>query len=745
MIEIYVADASGTYHQVSIIDFSHTTYRDFQKGEVVEFTTPTSAGIKSGSWVKVIENGATIYRGAVQYKTGGWGAPVKWECESIPQLLKSRFSWPMRWGAPAIVSGYEALTNAQILSDTPPSQTSGVDQFVPGAIWMAQSYLSVSPASKTDGVWYFPGWGTGSRAGARDVYIGGHLCVEVDSLGALTDDYYQIYRNSSDLWCYGYGPGDFGPICIDGAFDYGLRMGRFDRGEDRNLTSIDIGVENYWTFIEDFLKNNGLYIKLRHTQEHTYIDASTYAPVRGTSAFGYHKVRADDCKSIERSKPKNVPPTALITRGKGVDITRSTYSLIDTKNRGAWIEELYDVDGGRLAPYGLLEVAAREKWSDISEHDYIKLKTSIDYLQPGDWIDIELSRGEWITGQIYEIKRDLSPIRTVNVGGTLASMDYAFLEGQKSEAIENMTEGQYFGSHAVSDLLGPDDTLTIAWTPSASSVRDTAEVVLSLEPTATEECNERGISATYIVTITNTLYPEGRVIAIIPWRAWCSDTINPFEELDITQYCALDTTEETIDIDVSGPTVPMYHKVTVDGIGRYNQTRAIVTMKRAVASPVSNTMNSWYPLSYAPYWSSEVIGPYMTVVFPSIPYPYKTTFYQSSIMADVRAFIVVEGVKYYGESRKVGIGSGPVEDRFEVNPYTLEDWTQSDLNNLQLGVKLGIGGTYGEAVWDLPDVGMPEFMNTVVIASEYTMPLAYNTGSGYSLQVYCTKLWIELR
>lgn len=716
-LEVWVSNDAGEYHQIDVSDLQYTTYRDFQQGESLEFETAWATPIKPLNFVRLEENGSVLFRGAALANSGKISistvngtsirqkleGTAKWECESIPQLLKRRYSWPMRWGAPAIVSGYEALTLKQVLGSDPPSQSSGVDQYVPGAIWMAQSYLSVSPESKTEGVWYYPGWGTASRAGTKDVYVGGHICTEVDAFGDLTNDYYRVYRNLNDLWVYGYGPGDFGPVCIDGAFDYGLRWGNVDKEDDYLLTALDVGIENYWQLIEDFLFDMGIYLRLRHTNDYTYLDGSINPWGRGSSGGGAFTLRSGDYTSLKRAAPRNIPPSALIGLGAGEDITKVRYSLADLSKRGPWIEELYEVSEGRLAPKGRLEDMVSMAWTDISESDYISMETPLGHFRTGDWLDIYLSDSEMVTAQISEINRDISDIRKIKLGGAYASPKYAFLEKQASLAVEAMRAGQVFGAQEDTSNLGPATTASISWTPAALADRDTAEITVDLRATTPADSSQQNLSVAYTLTITNTLYPGGQVIATLPWMPWGADPV--FEGLEITKWCALDGTEETLEIDVVDPTGTLTetlgYTITVRGIGRYGQS-AIKTLNIS-GGAVSSTLDGdiWVEQLDSEGGSTTGNAYYNLANVAAPSYDFKVVLVHTAWLSGYssnkgwsRPYIKTHGSTYYGGVRYPGLQSQQYEDEWIKNPYTGAVWTQQELDDLQIGIILNVEPHY---------------------------------------------------
>ena len=711
-MEVYISDISGNYNQIDVTDAELVRNRDFSSGDTFEFWASSKVAIPQRAFVKVTESGGTRFRGAVMYSSGKLdGRPLAWTCWSLPQLLKTRSPFPMRYGAPVIEEDYVALTVGDVISSDPPSQSAGVAQYYPGLAWMAQSYLSVSPDSiDADGVRCYEGWGTNSRAGTKNVYVGGHLCTE-RALVDLADNDYSFYRNSDDLYIFGVGVGDLGPYCIDNVFDYGLRIGNMDHAGDYHLAPLDIGMggdstaENYWQIIEDYLFSLGIYLRLRHSGDYTYLDGSINPWVRGSSAGGAFSLSPDDWISLEQSTPNQMTPSALVGVGAGAGITQIQYTRCSPSDRGAWIELEEEVTEGLLSPMGYLDLKIDALWDELANDDFFKLKTPLGHLRVGDWVDLQVSESRIATAQIYEIAQGIGPVREIALGGKYAAPKYAFLERQESASVAAHRAGQMVGSKVASDFIGPSDTLEIAWTPAASSAdRDTERITLSLWATTPSDSNESAYSPTFTVSITNTLYPGGQVIATLRNMPWASDPV--FEDLDISDWCAIDGTEETITISVSDPwgelSETLGYTAQINGIGRYGQTpKAILTRSSAVSSTMdqdfsyirldipatagskSGTGLYYYTDEAVPYYSfkvvlrsgAEIAGP------------------TSGISAKVRPFIKTGGKTFYGVTRNLTGAYVIFEDAWQTNPDTLAVWKQSEINDIQAGMILS--ATYG--------------------------------------------------
>lgn len=734
MMDVYVADSSGNYNKIKILDLTHTKYRDFQRGEELSFVAPAKAPISPGAWVRVEDHGSTIYRGAAVFRAGRVGEPLEWACETISQVLKRRVPWGlMRYGAPPVVEGFSALTIADVLSSDAPSQAEGVARYLPGLIWLAHSYNPVTPTSRIDGVWLWGGWGSHPRIADRDVYVGGHLCSEVYDLATLTDSPYQIYRADGHLRVWGAGEADYGPVCIDNFKDTGLRLGNLDRSSDYLLAPLDVtGEDNYWQIIEDFLFDMGIYIRLRHVGNLTYLDGSINPWGRGSASAGAFTIRPGDYTDLERTAPKDIPPSALIVRGAGSGVSKVLYTKANLSYRGAWIEQTYDVSEGRLAPKGRLEAIGDAEWDTVSGADYLSLSTKKDHLQAGDWLTVEISPSDIVTAQISEISRDLSPVRQIKLGGTYASPKNAYLERQQSEAVAAMRAGQAFGDQEATDNLGPATTASISWTPTASDDRDTEEILVSLKATEPSDSNQSGLSVTYTLKINNTTYPigsypSGKTIAIIPYQRWGAD---PVFEVDITKWCAIDGTEETLYISVSDPTGTLTetlgYTITVRGIGRYGQSPKVTLVPDGV---VSSTLDGNY------YIESGFDGKWQ--VWPT---------------GRARPFIKTGGTKYYGAMQTLTYGANPAtfEAEWATNPATGAAWSQGDLDDLQAGVWLEVtaipGGTAsGEALFTLSDDAKPKFPFKLVLVSKNYVWVSYSISLGDKGISQMDTLRVELR
>lgn len=711
-LDVFYSDTLGNYHQIDVIDAELVLERDFSKGESFEFSASPKIVIPRRAFIRVQESGHTLWRGAAMYATGELnGEPLDWTCWSIPQLAKTRMPFPMRYGAPVVEEDYSALTVGDIISSDPPSQAAGVAQYVPGLVWMLQSYLSVSPTSiDDDGVRFYDGWGTNSRAGTKAVYVGGHLCTE-ESLGDVASTDYSFHRNGGGLYARGVGVGDLGPFCIDGAFDYGLRIGEMDHSGDYHLAALDIGIgdndtsENYWQIIEDYLFSLGIYLRLRHVGDLTYIDGSINPWARGAVDRGAFRLSSDDWISLEQRAPNDIAPSALIGAGAGAGITRVLYSQCDPTDRGAWIESLEEISEGLLSPMGFMDLKVDALWDELNSDEFFVMKTSLDYLKPGDWLDLQVSKSRVATVQVYEIKRGIGPIREVALGGRYAAPEWSFLEKQESLSIADHRAGQMVGSQEASDNIGPSDSLVIAWTPAASDDRDTERITLSLWATEPSDSTESARAVTFTVSITNTTYSGGQVIATIRNAPWGSDPI--FEDLDITEWCALDGSEETITISASDPwgelSEVLGYTARVSGIGRYGQTPKVIMDHGAVISSSlsgniyighlttiggTSSGEAWYALENKakPDYAVKVVAVHSAYLDTPVP-----------ATGTTRVFIITNSKRFYGATKSLAYGWLTFEDEWKTNPDTRAPWTQSDLNDLQIGIQMSVtsGTGYG--------------------------------------------------
>lgn len=723
--KIYVSDKSGNYHAVPYTDWKLVESRDFSKGDTFKFEVPWKTAVFENAWVRVEEFGHTIFRGAVLSITSdGYEEPKTCSCTSIPGLLKMRYTYPMRWGSPAIESGYEALTIAEVMSDSAPSQDSSVAQYVPGAIWSAHSYFPVSPTTHDDGIWYYEGYGSSWRSG--DVYVAGHLCTEVTDFGALTDDYYQFYRNLDDLWVYGYGVGDFGPVYIENFADTGLRWGNVSLSGNSLLAALDVSGENFWTLIEKYLLANKIYPKLRHVGDLTYLDGTTSPVARGDSE-NPEFILEGGWDSLKRTTPQTTPPCALIGLGAGGGISQSRYTRVDLSRRGPWIEETKELSSTELSPLGTLEDRIDLIWDDISTGLYFTMKTAIDYLRCGDWVELRPSPGESHIVQISQISRGPSGIRTIKMGGMDADVENAYLDEQESEAVTKLESGQQFGKQEDTGLLGPSDTLVLAWTPTAAADRDAVSVKFTLQAQTPSDFDLPSLAVTYIVTITNTLYPAGQQIAYAEHQPWCSE--NPvFDYLEIGQYCASDGTEEVINVDVVDPSGtlvdPESFIVWVGNIGRFGNSPIHTMNRESVAS--SSLDGNYYMV-----WTTSSEDAYRA----------KIAGYSTA-----KFFIKTGGVRYY-----VDIIYGKPHE-WLTNPLSGAAWTQDDINALQVGVVLSLhnadGSIYesGEVVFELEDAAAPNYEFKVVMYAEALWEnYYYGIPRTYVVANVLTKLYVELQ
>lgn len=731
-MRIFVSTPAGEYYEVDYIDYAFTRRRDTDKGDGFAFVTRDDISIIPGAWVRVERSGHTVYRGAALYSSGGYGAPITWACESIQDILRQRFSYPMRWGAPAIVEGFEALTISQVISDGPPSQAAGVDQYVPGLIWMAQSYLSITPAEiDEDGVHIYRGWGLKSRAGTKDIYVGGRKCTEAD-LADVGSQEFSFYRDDDDLYIFGVGGRDFGPYCIDGAFDYGIRIGDIDRIDDYMLTALDSQMENYWQILYDFLVAQGLHVRLRHQDDLTYLDASISPYARGSQDGGGYNMGIDAWSKMKRSRPRDIPPSALLGLGDGDGLTQVRYSVADPTKRGPWVEAVETVSGEQLSPMGQLDPIIDAQWADLSHEEYFEIETHLDFFRPGDWLNLSASPSEVFTTQIFEISETSRGLFTLKTGGKHASPEYAFESKRESLAVAYLRKGQEFSTADASDFLGESTPLSLSWTPDDSVDRDIEKVTLSLSCDDPDAAAETSLAVTYTIKIFNTLYPapDGKIIAVIRHAPWATDPI--FSGLDITEWCAIDGTQETIQISVSDPwgvlSEDLMCTASVSGIGRRFQTPK-GTMY--IASTSSSTLDGEYYI-LVDQVSSIGVGARGTC----------------------QVFVRVGGTNYYGPTQHLNLEiafdkrTGKWEQVWEKNPATDAPWSQEDLDNLQCGVVLSVTNhakdtAQGSAILNMTNLTRPTYGVKLVVAYSASLSAIHSVGD--KLATTLTDLRAEIR
>lgn len=706
-IQIFIEGYDGNYTEIDYLDCDFVRHRDFDTSDSFRFTAGPDVPIPLGHFMRAESGGRVIYRGAVRFSSGSAAGPVDWICESIQELVAQRFTGSWRWGAPAIVSGYEALTLGQVLSDSPPSQSAGTDQYIGGALWMAKSLLSVTPDEiSSTGVRKYTGWGTNSVAGSCDVYVGGRLCTEIFDLSSLGDAEYRFYRNPDALYIYGAGIGDYGPYCLDGSFDYGLRLGDIDRIDDRILAAIDVNVEDFWKLIRDLLYHFGLHIKLRHTKTLTYIDASINPYERGSPTSGAFILDENDWITLERSRPDESSPSVIIGLGEGEGITRVRSSVCNPNRRGPWVELLEEVTNGKISPAGQLDKIVSQRWYDLSTDDNYQMSTAIDYLQPGDWVALRISPSEIPIVQIDEISQsNVGPV-TVHLGGKKSSVEYAFFEYQESEAVAVLRSGQIFATFTPVDVedepvtapFGVGTPISVSFTPETSSDQDIDAVYLKLECDSPDDSTQRELAVTYTVKITNTSNPGGLNIAVLRNMPWGESPV--FEKLNIIDWCDLDGTEETVEVSVTDPwgalSETLDYMITIDVAGRSIQTPKTY-------------------MQYSTVDSSTLDGNYYVLAVRLDP-----------ATGRARAFIKSGGTKYYTGYFSVTEGNSPQvhELDFATNPATGSAWTQETLDDLQAGIEMEVNAEFGlesgAATFNLSNTDMPSFIKkaTLVFESE---------------------------
>ena len=730
--KIYITTPEGSNIQVSFITAKLIEVRGIDRNDSFEFTAPTESGVIEGCYVRYEINEEVRFKGATLQPARKAGENVTtWKCVPSIALAKHRYTFPIRYGTLPVEGDYSGLAIKYVYSSDPPVQVGdtlddgslaiATDPMthVPGLVWSLNSLvppklsiLSISSA----GVWHYIGLGTASRGGDGDVYFAGHLCADaggdVYDEAVLTGSNYQFWRDAKHLYAYGTGEGDaYGPVYIHNAFDSHLRVGNLDRADDFILAALDVGTEAYWPLLKDFLETNQMYLHLRGNADYTYIDGMVSQPGRGNRDAGFIELSPDAWVGFDQTKVDTPPTTALITVGMGANYPGGEkYILTDMAKNKLWVEELYNPGDIFRSPVGVLDTLADNRWDEIRGTENIRIKTHLDILKPWDWVTINNPPDGPVTLQVREIQsRAGEQIRTVKFGGLDATVADAFLDITRSAAVKELEAGAIHGTQTGADLLGHTEILNAAWTPAAEADRDTVVVLFSIVASSSDS-DYADLRVTYTVTV------NGTVVALLRHRPWGGQAIT---NLNITDGCKLDGTEETLTVSVIDPTGTLAENIsytwTVQGIGRYGQT-AIGRL-----NPSSTIENSWY-LNQGSSIHTALSGyghitKYGTASCRLGMTTYAVPNYRIKIVVNamcacgnynefthhwsncggpqIRLWIRTYDTVYYGEYEALSSGGGGYKrlpymhmhtKEWRTNPFTGSVWTQVEIDGLETGI-----------------------------------------------------------
>lgn len=716
--------SGGDEFEIDLLSAKLTERRSLELNNELEFVAPAKSPLYKNAFIKYAINGTVRFRGPI-YPIGGNQAITKWRAEPCLAIASGRYTPKIRYGTEPVSSDYSGLPIAYVFSSDPPVQVGDTlldgseavagDPMVhlAGLIWSMNSLvipgLSTRSADAATGIITYSDLGTNSIAGENDVYFAGHLCTEVDALGDLTTDDYQIYRTGQYLKVYGTGAGDvYDPIYIDNYLDTYIRAGDLAKGEECMFSALDVAFTPFWPLLKDFLNNHGMYFVVREGADYTYIDGTLSPPGRGTYEYPAIKIRRTDYNNCDYLEALDPPTCAVVAKGRDGDWPEGErYVRADFKARGAWFSKLVDFGGASKSPFGVLETLGDNAWMETISDESLKIETSQNMARPSDWCEIELPGHGQKTMQVYEVESEAgNPLQTVKFGGVDSKILNAFIDEDTSDPILEMQMGAKQGSETGEDTFGNGDTFAMNWTPVAWTSRDTARVYFSLSADDETESDYRDLRVTLTVTV------NGTVAAVLRDRLWGGEMIH---KLPITDFCDLDGTQESLSVTVTDPMGVLNESIdctgTVEGVGRYasspiasiypdGTSACTLTVVGGASADVvlADDSTARYVVAvgssgYATCTLSTVssmpdIATKVRVAGRCAKYPYGFNPFSLSYNYKARPYIVVGGSTYYGGWTELGLSYVDISADWETNPSDGEVWEKADIDSLSAGIEI---------------------------------------------------------
>ena len=426
--------------------------------------------ILQGAKIRFFVDGAMVFRGFVLRPYGDvFASERRYDCISRIGAAKRRYAVPYRYSAGHPDEAGSLLNLSEVLSSGAPSQSAGASQYVMGLIWLINSLVPSGLGTwNANGVWHYEGLGSASRGSNCAVYYDGHLCADagggVYSETTLKSSNYQFWRDAKHLYVYGTGEGDtFGIICIHNAFDGGLRLG--DISSDDNIKqSVDLAHDSLLGVLRDLVARYRMYINVRDEMDYTYIDLVSSAPGRGSEDASFLSLDEDDLVSWYLPPAQDPPYRAVVGTGANPEYAEGAkYSTGSFVSDLAWMEDINQINGDRITPWGSLDATVDDRWADCQRSTELSISTHVSGILPGDWVSVDLGHvGAYVLRVDSVVASDKEPCQ-ISFSGRTSTIEAAFYKAALSEAIEGY-ETTIYGEETREDnrLLrrNPDQLVT---------------------------------------------------------------------------------------------------------------------------------------------------------------------------------------------------------------------------------------------------------------------------------------------
>ena len=389
------------------------------------------------------------------------------ECTSIETALSHRhmpvFSFPPE------------TTYSKAFAHNAPTQGAGWTAWGAGLLWGGQSALPVSApvfhyqepyGGLNINYTEFPGWGTKSRIGDKDIYLWCQKILEQPNKASIRfttlPDGPEFYRDEAGMYIAAGGDykgavGQTYLLAADMGFDYGIRLRNIDNSDSLIGYYLRTDYEDTWSLITGLAEELGLYIHIWYDPDgKTYLDILA-SPGRGSSD-GVFEFYEEDI-NVEGLSPSLQRVSALTALGIGEMQSRHVYTACNPAYKGIWIEDIYNISNGFCDDAGDMEAVTEARFAarnaDLGYR--IKLPRSSQLPRPTDFIGIIDKFGD---KEVLEVKTitysSSNPYVLVDVGLTPDDLVDAFQSPDDVLAVFQ-NELPYFCSNVYTDT----DVMTI--------------------------------------------------------------------------------------------------------------------------------------------------------------------------------------------------------------------------------------------------------------------------------------------
>ena len=641
------------------------------------------------------DSGAPIFVGVVASIQWPGSGLTRYTCIPSESHLRHRI-------APRVAyPGGVGLYLSDVLSSDPPPQAAGDNRYVAGLLWLARSAITSGIVEwAASGVGTLEGWD--ARTSGLDIYLDGHLLTEV-SYSALTSGTYRCARTGDNLYVYGAGPGDvYGVVAADGFSENWLSLG--DMASDPSIDGLFLltDLDRIWPHVRDIIQELGLYPKIRRAGGMAYLDLLDSPYRLSTEADPLRSlVDGRDYIPISREIPKVAPHGAIIGVGANGSTQQGVrYGAGSPGGIGqAWTEERFNAGEARRPPLGNLDQMVDDVYSACQMLAPLKVDLLDESIKPGEWYTLG-DLGAYLCQSVGLKSRGRG---SAEFGAPALSLASAIAQRRETAAIEKYREyieAPEDGEAVRYDYFGATETFSATFS-TIDFGSETVPILISLEAVDETEILVRGGAVAYIININDNILRW-------PWNSWGPAEISDY---DISDYCYLDGSENSISISIEDPSgwVPDNHlfQLTVTGLGADDPPDSVEL--RVNNSKLNDKSTSTY-------YTRSTLG-YSTYAYylldesdpPVSLHPTVKVWARSKGKAHYSYIVNYGGVYWYGKCSTVLYISGSYyygaavlnssaawnSTTYATNPKTGSPWEVDEVNAVAAGGRLHVYNTSG--------------------------------------------------